>query len=323
MTYAERPTALYYSMLQYQPESLAALKLAFDVIVLETPKDDTPEILKQVHVLFAPLGFMVDKSKIDACPNLKVVASNTTGHPHIDVSYCRDKNIGVACLKFAQGFLDTITPTAELAFGMIIAVTRGILRAHHSALSGVWDRRPFGAPAMLSRMKLGVVGLGRLGAKVAAMARSAGMQIRYYDPNVTSALYSSADSLHELAKWSDVLSIHVPHENETEGMISRDVLSALPRGGYLINTSRGELVDWRALQDLLESGHLAGAGIDVFEGEFDQDFQKKYLQHPFLEFARNHGNVLITPHIGGSTVDAWRETELQTIRMAEAHFRSD
>jgi phosphoglycerate dehydrogenase-like enzyme len=311
-----RPAALYYTVLKYQPESLAALHDAFEVTELESPNEDTPELLAGTEVLFAPLGFMVDRAKIDACPKLRVVASNTTGHPHIDVDYCRAKGVEVACLKFAQDFLDSITPTAELSFGMIIAVTRNMMRAHEAALSGTWDRRPFGAPAMLSRMKLGVVGLGRLGGKVARMAAAADMDVRYYDPSVRSDLYGQAVDLTELAAWCDVLTIHVPHEPDTEGLISRDIMAAMPAGGYVVNTSRGELIDWAALQDLLASGHLAGAALDVFEGEFEEGFQGRYGEHPFLAFARTHGNVLITPHVGGSTVDAWRETELKTIEMA-------
>lgn len=316
MTDANRPRALYYSILRYQPESLTTLHEAFEVTELKTPDEDTSALLAQTEVLFAPLGYMVDKAKIDACPKLRVVASNTTGHPHIDVAYCQEKGVDVACLKFAQDFLDTITPTAELSFGMIIAVTRNMMRAHDAALSGVWDRRPFGAPAMLSRMKLGVVGLGRLGGKVAAMAASTGMEVRYYDPFSTSDLYPRFENLIDLAAWCDVLTVHVPHEQETENLISAEVMSAIPAGGYVVNTARGELIDWHALQRLLASGHLAGAALDVFEGEFEKGFQENYADHPFLAFARNHGNVLITPHVGGSTIDAWRETELKTIDMA-------
>lgn len=189
-------------------------------------------------------------------------------------------------------------------------------------MPGTWDRRPFGAPAMLSRMRLGAVGLGRLGGKVARMATAADMVVRYYDPSVSSNLYGRAANLIELATWSDVLTIHVPHEPETDGLINHEVMSAMPAGGYVVNTSRGELIDWAALQELLVSGHLAGAALDVFEGEFDEGFQGRYSEHPFLAFAQTHGNVLITPHVGGSTIDAWRETELKTIEMARRAVES-
>ena len=304
----------------YQRESLDVLYTHFDVTVLETPDQDTAEILADAEVLFAPLGYMVDQKKIDGCSNLRVVASNTTGHPHIDVDYCRQKGIEVACLKFAKDFLERITPTAELSFGLIIAVTRGLIRARESVMSGKWDRRPFGAPKMLSRMKLGVVGLGRLGKKVANYGQAFDMAVRYHDPFVESEALVQSTNLKELATWCEILTIHVPYEKATQNLIGREVIFAMPQGSYLVNTSRGELIDWRALQDALESGHLAGAALDVFEGEFDPGFQERFSNHPLLELARRHENILITPHIGGSTVDAWRETELKTIEMVCRSF---
>lgn len=311
-----KSVALYYGMLRYQPESLKLLHNVFDVIQVDTPADDTPDILERTEVLFAPLGYQVDRAKIDACPNLKVVASNTTGHPHIDVDYCREKGIEVACLKFAQDFLAEITPTPELTFGLILALTRNIVPAHQSTLDGQWDRRPFGAPAMMSRMNLGVVGLGRIGRRVAHFGEVFGMAVRYFDPFVDSKAFDRCDDLCELAAWADVLTIHLPHEEETEGLIGTAVIGSMKPGAYLVNTARGELLDWAALLQGLESGRIGGAALDVFDGEFAPDFQGSFKDHPFLAYACQHNNVILTPHIGGSTVDAWRETEIKTIEMA-------
>jgi D-3-phosphoglycerate dehydrogenase len=272
-------------------------------------------------VIFAPLGHYLGKAKIDLCPNLKVVASNTTGHPHIDVDYCREKGIDVACLKFAPEFLRTITPTAELTFGLMIALTRRILPACRSALDGQWDRRPYGAPAMLSRMKLGVVGLGRLGGYVAAYGKAFGMDVAYFDPFVDSDEVRRSCGLEDLAAWCDVLSVHAPHEKETENLISRQVIAGMKPGSYIVNTARGELLDWDALLDALKSGHLAGAALDVFEGEFAPDFNQTFTDHPLLQYARDSDNVILTPHIGGSTTDAWSETEQKTIDMAREALR--
>lgn len=264
------------------------------------------------------MGYLVDREKIDGCPHLKVIVSNTTGHPHIDVEYAYSKGIGVACLKFAQDFLQTITPTAELTWGLIVAITRSLLPAHESVLSGKWDRRPFGAPAMLSKMSLGVVGHGRLGTLVARYGKAFGMIVRYYDPfvAVSSETAVRADTLEELVAVSDVVTIHVPHEKSTEGMFSADVFANFKFGSYLVNTARGELLDWDALLSGLRSGRLAGAALDVFEGEYSPDFAGQFVTHPVLQYARNHNNLILTPHIGGSTVDAWRLTEAHAIDMA-------
>lgn len=319
----KNPIALYYRMLRYQPENLAKLEREFDLRILDTPADDTPELLSRVEVLFAPLGYSVDRQKIDACPNLRAIVSNTTGHPHIDVNYAQSKGIYVACLKFAQGFLRTITPTAELTWGMIIALTRNLIPAHRAALGGAWDRRPFGAPAMLSSMSLGVVGHGRLGTLVARYGRAFGMRVRYYDPFVSSSSEGAerVETIEALVGQSEVVTLHVPHEKETEELISRAVFEQFKPGSYLVNTSRGELLDWEALLDHLQSGHLAGAALDVFEGEFVPGFAERFPSHPVLTYARTHDNLILTPHIGGSTVDAWRLTEAHAIDMALAHLQ--
>lgn len=312
-----KPIAIYYKILEYQPENLKRLHENFDVFVLPNPAHDTQEMLSQVNVLFAPLGYMVDKEKIDNCPCLKVIASNTTGHPHIDIEYAKQKNIDVACLKFAKEFLQTITPTAELSFGLMIALTRNIVSAHNKALKGVWNRRLFGAHAMLSSMGLGIVGLGRLGTMMAEYALAFSMTVRYYDPFVDNHPENvlRCETLEELVALSDVVSIHVPHEPETEGMFNAEIFNRFKYGAYLINTARGELIDWGALLEYLENGHIAGAGLDVFEGEFVPGFSDTFPEHPVLNYAKNNGNLILTQHIGGSTHDAWIKTEGHTIDM--------
>lgn len=320
-----KPVALYYRMLKYQPENIARLRQEFDVIELDTPDQDSADVLRRVEVLFAPLGYVVDRTKIDACPGLRAIVSNTTGHPHIDVSYAREKGVYVACLKFAQEFLRSITPTAELTWGLVIALTRRMMPAHSGALAGKWDRRPFGAPAMLSRMSLGVVGHGRLGTLIARYGAAFGMKVRYFDPYVR---YSSegaerTESLEALVGVSDVVTVLVPHEKETERMFSRRIFDSFKSGSYFINSARGELVDWDALLESLGSGRLAGVALDVFEGEFVPGFAERFPNHPFLRYAQEHDNVILTPHIGGSTVDAWRETESHAIEMALSHLRGE
>lgn len=319
-----KPIAVYYRMLKYQPENIEKLHREFDVIELDNPEQDTADILNKVEVLFSPLGYMVNKDKIDVCPKLKVVVSNTTGHPHIDVEYARSKNIYVACLKFAQEFLQTITPTPELTWGLLIALTRNIFPAHQSVLSGQWDRRPFGAPAMLSTMSLGIVGHGRIGTSVARYGKAFGMQVRYYDPfvPVSSEGACRIETLKELVQLSDVVVVMVPHEKETEGMFTREIFSCFKPGSYLVNTARGELLDWNALLESLQIGHLAGAALDVFEGEFVPGFLNDFPHHPVLEYAKTHDNLILTPHIGGSTIDAWRLTEAHAIDMALSHLRT-
>lgn len=304
-----KPTALYFRILKYQATNLALLREHFRMLELEHPGENTDEILSQVELLFAPLGFTVDAAYMDRCPRLKVIASNTTGVPHIDLAEAAKRDVAVCALHNEQAFLDTITPTAEHSIGLMLAASRRTPAAHAAAVAGRWDRRPWGAPRMMSRLRLGVVGYGRLGRKVAAVGQAMGMKTAWYDPNVPGGV---AD-LVELARQSDVLSLHAVANASTRGIVSRQVLSSLPEGAIVVNTARGELLDTEALLDLLETGHLWAAALDTIDGEYRLDFSETFAESRIARYARTHDNLILTPHIGGSTVDAWTETERRVI----------
>ena len=314
---------IYYDILNFSPENIKLLEDNFDVIFLPDPSHDTPETLAKASVIFAPLGYYFGKQKIDASFNLKVIGSNTTGHQHIDVFYGNGKGIKVVTLKNQRNFLDTITPTAELTWGLVIAITRNIIPAFSSVLEGQWSRWPFGGKSMLSRMRLGVVGLGRLGKMVATYGACFGMKVQYYDPFVKNSMpgVEHVDSLSALVKSNDVLTVHVPHEPATEKMFNREMFSMFKPRAFFINTSRGELVDETALLKALESGRLAGAAIDVIEGEFEPGYADRISDNPLIRYAAEHQNLIITPHIGGSTEDAWRLTQEHIIRTVIHSFK--
>ena len=311
-----RPTVLYFSVLNWSEDNRTLLSRCFDVVEMSDPRAETDQVLSNVDALTAPLGFPVTDERMARAPRLKVIMSNTTGIPHIDAAAAAKRGIQVCALHDEQPFLETITPTAEHAIGLMIAAWRRIPAAHAAALAGQWSRAPWGAPRMFSRMSIGVVGFGRLGRKVARIAEAMDMQVRWYDPYVRGG---AADLL-SLARQSDVLSLHAPANAETNGLISRAVLAAMPRGGLVVNTARGELLDEAALLDLLESGHLGAAALDVIDGEYDPDFPARYPEHPLVKYARAHDNLLLTPHIGGSTIDAWHETQRRVIVKAAEVF---
>lgn len=222
-----------------------------------------------------------------------------------------------------EAFLSSVTPTAEHTWGLLLAVMRRIPWAFRSVLRGEWDRRPFAASAMLSSMSLGIVGLGRLGKMVAVQGKAFRMEVRYYDPSESVPPIEGlikCDTIEQLVSLSDVVSLHIPLTPESEGFISREVLERFKRGAYLVNTSRGEVVDTVAMLAMLDSGHLGGAALDVFPGEFVPGFGDMFKYDPLLEYARTHDNLVLTPHIGGSTIDAWRMTEERTIRLVLAYL---
>ncbi len=320
-----KPKALYYSMLKYQPSNLQLLVEHFEVVELNTPADDSDEILKNIAVGFAPLGFFYDKAKIDRMPKLKVIASNTTGEPHIDRAYAEKKGIKVVSLKYEQEFLNTITPTAEHAWGLLLALTRRTPWAFQSVLGGRWDRRPWGAHAMLSRLSIGIAGMGRLGTLVAGYAESFKMpEIYFYDPQVEKSRTAKAQkvgSLEELVAKSDIVTIHIPAEKETHKIFNAELFAKFKKGAVLINTSRGELVDEAALLAALENGTLAGAALDVFDGEYEMNHDELLQKSSLLAYTKTHDNLILTPHIGGSTYDAWELTERRTIELVLEYLK--
>ena len=310
------PKLIYYEILNYTPENRDLLAAFFDVKVLPDPGRLTTEDMASADVLLAPLGYYLGREIMDAAANLKVIGSNTTGHPHIDVDYAREKGVTVVTLKGEHEFLDTITPTAELAWGLMIALTRNLIPAHRSVMAGKWSRWPFCGEKMLSRMSLGIVGLGRLGRKVAGYGHAAGMTVRYFDPYVSRGpdWIQPCGTLEELVGLSGIVSLHVPQEPETNNLFNRSIFQAFKPGSFFINTARGELVDHRALVEALEDGRLAGAAVDVLDEEFEPGFENRVSDHPLVRYAGRHPNVIITPHIGGSTRDAWHLTQEFTIR---------
>jgi D-3-phosphoglycerate dehydrogenase len=309
---ASKPRALYYSILNYQPTNRSLLDRLFDVAELPDPRGDSDGALSQAEVLFAPLGFPVDEAKMARCPRLRAIVSNTTGVPHIDIAAAKQRGVAVCALHDEQEFLARVTPTAEHTIGLMLAAWRRVPAAHTAASSGRWDRRPWGAPRMFSRMALGIVGYGRLGRMVAAIATAMQMRVRWFDPYVAGGV----SSLEELARGCDVLSLHAPATPQTRGLVSRRVLERMPKGGMVINTARGELLDTDALLDLLEAGHLAAAALDTVDGEYDPEFSARFADSRLARYARAHDNLLLTPHIGGSTYDAWTETERRVIDKA-------
>ena len=312
--------AVYFKILEYTSDNLALLRQGLEVIELNSPRDLTDSVLKKVEVLFAPLGYHFDATLLGKCSRLKVIATNTTGVPHIDVEYAEAHGIQVISLKEERSFLASITPTAELAIGLIICVTRNVIPAVKAVEHGVWRRWDFGGPAMLSRMSLGIVGMGRLGRMVARYAISFGMKVSYYDPFVDTSEAGIAcqrsQSLEQLVSDCDVVSLHVPMAPSNRHLFNAKVFGAFKKNAYFVNTARGEIVDSEALLCALCSGQLAGAALDVLDGEFEPGFDTRAKDHPLIRYARENSNLIITPHIAGSTKDAWRLTQRHTIEQA-------
>ncbi|MDP7069595.1 MAG: NAD(P)-dependent oxidoreductase [Candidatus Peribacteraceae bacterium] len=268
-------------------------------VALGAPDSDT-------EILLVQLGFNVDKDIIDASPNLKVIATATTGLDHIDTAYAESKNIQIISLKGETEFLNSITSTSELALGLMIALARNIPAASNKVLEGKWDREGHRGHT-LNGKTLGVVGLGRLGKLMATYGEGLGMNVIFTDPDVEGGV-----SPEELLKTSDVVSIHVHLQEDTENMFCEPSIAMMKPGALLINTARGKIVDEAAALKALEAGTLGGYATDVLADELS--FADGNAKSALIDYAKTHSNVIITPHIGGTTVESREATDVFIVR---------
>ncbi len=317
MNVNSKPVLVYYRVLGFQQKTLEMMRRYFDLYIFTDPDHDDTEMLHRAKAIISPMGFTMDQAKMDKCPQLDVIGSPTTGLFHIDTAYASKRNIHICSLNDQQAFLKGITATAELTWGLILEVTRRIGAAHDAVCSGQWAGKRFGAetPKMLSNMSLGVLGLGRLGEWVARYARAFNMRVCYYDPHVTDERFMRCKSPLDLAASSEILSIHVHLSPETRHMVDDTFLDAMPHGAYVVNTSRGGVADEEALLRALMNGHLGGAALDMLENEHLPGFREGLKYHPLVRYAQTHDNLILTPKMGGCTVDAWETTEMRIVEM--------
>ena len=268
------------------------------------------ELLARVggfDALIVRFSHVIDGDIIRAGSRLRVIATPATGTDHIDAQAASGRGIRLVSLKGETEFLRTIASTAELCWGALLALTRRIPWAAQDVLQGRWERDDFVGIDLRGR-RLGILGYGRLGRMVARYGVAFGMKVHAYDPVPCAPEpgVEMAASPQALCEASDVFSIHVPLTPATTGVVDRALVFRLPRGALLINTSRGSVLDEQALLEALTAGHLGGAALDVLEGELDRS---RIAKHPLVEYARAHRNLLITPHIGGASRDAWARVD--------------
>lgn len=258
--------------------------------VVYPPKPDpkteaeTVECLQGVSAIIAGGEYFNDRI-LDQLPQLRVIARAGVGYDRVDVPAATRHQVAV-----------TITPTAnhecvaEHTFGLLLGLTRNVVLHHHDVLAGDWTRKPM---VPLRGKTLGLVGLGRIGRSVASRALAFRMRViacdQYADPDVVGRLGIELVDFPTLLAQSDYVSLHAPLNESTRHLINRDTISQMKRGAFLVNTARGGLVNEADLLPALQSGHLAGAGLDVFEQE------PTPVSNPLLKLP----NVTLSPHLAG------------------------
>ena len=266
-------------------------------------------LLKEIHRydgILIRLAHHIDANVIEAATNLKFIASPTTGVNHIDMSAAERKSIEVILLRNEFEFLSSIRATPEHTWGLMLALLRNIPEARAHCADGNWDRTLFVGHELFEKT-IGIVGYGRVGKIVANYARAFGMEIMAHDPYAEIPDWISSVDMTSLAQAADILTIHIPYNEENVHFIDSSVLGAMKRTAYLINTSRGEVLDEQSLLASLVNGDLAGAALDVLtEEHVSSDFKK----HPLVEYASKNNNLILTPHIAGATVESMEKTEI-------------
>jgi D-3-phosphoglycerate dehydrogenase len=276
-------------------DGLAMLREAGYAVAVSDPIKEPAALaaaLADVDVLLVRSATKVDAEAIAGAPKLKVIGRAGAGVDTIDVEAATQR--GIAVMNAPDG--NTLA-AAEHAISLLFALARHIPKADAGMKAGQWPKSGL-TGFELEGKRLGVIGLGRIGATVARKAHGIGMDVAAYDPFLPPAVAGRVNvalkSLDELLAWADIITLHLPRTAETANLLDATRLRTMKRGAYLINAARGGLVDEDALLALLDEGHLAGAALDTFAIE----------PLPADSVLRTHSKLILTPHLGASTGEA-------------------
>lgn len=266
---------------------------------VEAEPEALREALKKADALLdASMKVKITNAMVRDAAGLRIIACATTGTDHIERDELNRRSIAVRSLKEDRDVLMNLTPAAELSWALLMACARKLPAAFDHVKSGAWVRELFPGRMFRGR-RIGIVGCGRIGGWMGRYARAFGMEVVGYDPHADPFPEGFIKlGLEELVRTSDFITIHVHLSDETRHLISEEIFRVIKPGAILINTSRGAVVDESAMLNVLESGRLGAAGLDVLEGE------PEINDHPLVRYARTHDNLIITPHCGGFSPDA-------------------
>ncbi len=263
-------------------------------------EDALIEQVADVDAIIIRANGSVSARLMDAAPRLKVIGRHGVGVDAIDLEAARQRGIVVCNTPWAN-----VESVAEQAVGFMITLSKHIVRADKAIRQGRWSVRYEYIGQELRGRTLGLIGMGRIGARVAEICHLAfGMPILYYDlvnyPETEAKLGAKKVSLEEVLQQADYVSVHVPLTSATKGMIGEQQFNRMKKGAIFINTARGPIVDEAALIKALQSGHLGGAGLDVFA------IEPPPKENPLFQL----DNVVLSPHMAAHTEDALREMSM-------------
>ncbi|MWB99912.1 phosphoglycerate dehydrogenase [Agromyces seonyuensis] len=294
---------------ELSPATVEALGPDFDVRSVDgTDRPALLSALAEANAILVRSATKVDAEAIAAAPKLQVIARAGVGLDNVDI-----KAATTAGVMVVNAPTSNIISAAELTVGHILSLARHIPAAHASLSAGAWKRSSYTGVELYEKT-IGIIGLGRIGALIAARLQAFGTEIIAYDPYITAARAQQLGvrpvSLDELLEQSDFITIHMPKTPETTGMISTEQLAKMKPTAFVVNVARGGLIDEDALHEALVAGTIAGAGLDVFVSEPPKD-------SPLVSLP----NVVVTPHLGASTDEAQEKAGVsvaKSVRLALA-----
>lgn len=282
--------------------------------IKESPDNETLEkILEDVSILGVRSKTKLTSDLLSKAKKLVAVGCFCIGTNNVDKEFCKNNNIKVFNAPYAN-----TRSVAELVIGEMIMLMRKVPQKNFACHNGNWEKSSSGCFEIRGKT-LGIIGYGNIGSQVGVLAEALGMRVIYYD--IRKKLYfgnaKPVGTLDELLKQSDIITLHVPQEKDTINMISKPQLDTMKDGAILINASRGKVVDIDALVESLKSGKISGAGIDVYPDEPASNKDK------FISELRQFNNVILTPHIGGSTEEAQIEIALDVSEKLVNYYLSN
>lgn len=264
----------------------------------------------QYDALLIRSGTKVTEEVLAAADNLKVVGRAGVGVDNVDIAAASRK--GVVVMNTPGG--NTIT-TAEHTLSLLTSLSRHIPVADNSLRQGKWDRKSFKGVELVDKV-LGIIGLGRIGKEIAVRAQGMGMRVIAFDPMISQEeaqkLGVEIFDLSEIYPQADFITVHTPLTDQTRHLINKQTIGLMKKGVYLINCARGGIIDEQALAEAIQSGHVAGAALDVFEQE------PPSADNPLIGLKE----VVCTPHLGASTAEAQEKVALDVVKQVVSYLKN-
>ena len=257
-------------------------------------EEELIKVIKDVHILGIRSKTFISKKVLDSAKKLQAIGCFCIGVNQVDLKACKQKGVAVYNAPYSN-----TRSVAELVIGASILLIRRILDKNKAAHSGLWNKDAKGSFELRGKT-MGIIGYGNIGTQLSVMAEAMGMRVQFYDIETKLPLGNAQakKSIKEIVSSSDIISLHVPETNQTKNLINKTVIKQFKTGSILVNYARGEVVDLDALAQAIKEKHIAGAAIDVFPVEPEKNGDA------FSTPLQGLSNVLLTPHIGGSTEEA-------------------